>query len=54
MLTINIFGSTGSIGEKTLKIINNYFPKIKINFLLAFKNYKKLSKQAMLYKSKYA
>ena len=53
MLTINIFGSTGFIGEKTLKIINKYFPKIKINILLANKNYKKLSKQAILYKSKY-
>ena len=53
MQTINIFGSTGYIGEKTLKIINNYFPEIKINILLANKNYKKLSKQAKLYKSKY-
>ena len=53
MLKINIFGSTGTIGEKTLKIIHTYFPKIKINILLANNNYKKLSKQAKLYKSKY-
>ena len=30
MSTINIFGSTGLIGQKTLNIINNYFPEIKI------------------------
>ena len=53
MSTINIFGSTGFIGQKTLNIINNYFPKIKINLLLANKNFKKLLKQAVLYKPKY-
>ena len=50
---INIFGSTGSIGTKSLKIINNYFPNIKINLLTAKSNYKKLAKQTLLYKPKY-
>ena len=52
MQTINIFGSTGSIGVKTLNIINKYFPTIKINLLVANKNYKKLIKQANLYSPK--
>ena len=47
--TINIFGSTGIIGSKTLKIINEYFPNIKINLLTANHNYKKLSKQIYYY-----
>ena len=51
--TINIFGSTGIIGSKTLKIINEYFPNIKINLLTANHNYKKLSKQIYYYKPRY-
>ena len=53
MKTLNIFGSTGTIGTKTLKIIKNYFPKIKINLLVANNNYKKLAKQSIIYKPKY-
>ena len=53
MKTINIFGSTGSIGTKSLKIIKNYFPKIKINLIVANNNYKKLLEQARIYKPKY-
>ena len=53
MKTLNIFGSTGKIGTKTLKIIKDYFPKIKINLLVANNNYKKLAKQADIYKPKY-
>ena len=52
-MNINIFGSTGIIGSKTLFILKKYFPKIKINLLLANKNYKKLIKQAQIYKPKY-
>ena len=51
--SINIFGSTGTIGSKTLKIINEYFPNIKINLLTANQNYKKLSKQIYYYKPRY-
>ena len=50
--SLNIYGSTGQIGSKSLKILKNFFPKIKINLLLANKNYKKLIKQATLYSPK--
>ena len=52
-MKINIFGSTGNIGTKTLLIIKNNFPFIKINLLLANKNYKKLLIQIKLFKPKY-
>ena len=52
MSSINIFGSTGTIGSKSLLIINKYFSNIKINLLLANTNYKKLAKQSLLYKPK--
>ena len=44
-MKINIFGSTGIIGSKTLDIISNYFPEIKINLLCANSNVKKFIKQ---------
>jgi len=50
---INIYGSTGKIGSKTLKILKNYFPKVKVNLLVANNNYKKLIIQSHLYKPKY-
>ena len=53
MKIINIFGSTGEIGTKSLKIIKDYFPEIKINLLVAKKNYIKLAKQTITYKPKY-
>ena len=46
MKKINILGSTGFIGKKTLKILENNFQNYKINFLLANNNYKLLAKQA--------
>ena len=51
---INIYGSTGKIGSKTLKILKNYFPRVKVNLLVANNNYKKLILQTQLYKPKYA
>ena len=36
-MKINIFGSTGIIGSKTLAIIKNHFPEIKINLLFSGK-----------------
>ena len=42
---INILGSTGSIGETTLKIINKEKNKFKINILVSDKNYKKIKFQ---------
>jgi len=52
-MNINIFGSTGNIGTKTLLIIKNNFPFIKVNLLLANKNYKKLLIQIKYFKPKY-
>lgn len=52
-MKINIFGSTGIIGTKSLNIINKDFPNHKINLLTANNNYKELAKQANLYKPRY-
>ena len=52
-MKINIFGSTGIIGSKTLAIIKNYFPQININLLCANKDVKKLIKQIEIYSPKY-
>ena len=52
-MIINIFGSTGIIGSKSLKIISNFFPKIKINLLCANNNFSKLANQIEKYKPKY-
>ena len=52
-MNINIFGSTGIIGNTTLKIIKDKFPFIKINLLCANRNYKLLINQSKLYKPKY-
>ena len=46
---INILGSTGSIGKKTLKILKKNFTKYKINYLLANNNFYLLAKQANIY-----
>ena len=51
-MIINIFGSTGTIGSLSLKLIKKFFPKIKINLLVANKNYKKLIIQSNVYKPK--
>ena len=53
-MNINIFGSTGTIGTKTLKIIDNYYPKLKVNLLCAKSNIKLLKSQILKYKPKYA
>jgi len=52
-MKINIFGSTGIIGSKTLDIINNYFPSIKINLLCSNTNVRKLINQVNIYNPKY-
>jgi 1-deoxy-D-xylulose-5-phosphate reductoisomerase len=52
-MKINIFGSTGIIGSKTLNIINNYFPSIKINLLCSNTNVRKLIRQIEIYSPKY-
>jgi len=49
----NLYGSTGQIGSKSLQIIDQYFPSIKINLLVANTNYKKLLRQAISFKPKF-
>ena len=51
--SLNIFGSTGEIGSKSINIINKYYNSIKINLLVANKNYKKLIHQTNLIKPKH-
>ena len=53
-MNINIYGSTGTIGRKTLKLIDENFPKLKVNLLCAKSNLKLLTKQIIQYKPKYA
>ena len=52
-MKINIYGSTGIIGTKSLNIISSYFPRIKINLLCANKNYKLLIHQSKIFMPKY-
>ena len=53
-MNINIFGSTGTIGLKTLNAIDDHFPNLKINLLCAKSNSKLLKKQILKYQPKYA
>ncbi len=53
-MNINIFGSTGIIGRKTLELIDEKFPDIKVNLLCAKSNSRLLKKQIRKYKPKYA
>ena len=53
-MNINIFGSTGIIGTKTLQLIDDNFNNIKVNLLCAKSNYKLLIKQVHKYKPNYA
>ncbi len=52
-MKINIFGSTGNIGSKTLKIISNHFPDLKVNLLCCNNNVKKLIRQIKIFKPKF-
>ena len=52
-MNINIFGSTGIIGTKSLVIIKKFYPEIKINLLVANNNYSKLISQTIKYKPKF-
>ena len=53
-MNINIYGSTGIIGRKTLQLVENHFPKLKVNLLCAKSNSKLLIKQIQKFKPKYA
>jgi len=51
--TIAIFGSTGSIGENTIKIIQANTDLFQVEILVANSNVEKIAKQALLVKPKY-
>ena len=53
-MNINIFGSTGIIGKKTLQLIDTSFPNLKVNLICAKSNLTLLKKQIYKYKPKYA
>ena len=53
-MNINIYGSTGVIGTKTLNLIDKSFPNLKINLLCAKSNKRLLIKQINKYNPKYA
>ena len=44
-MNINIYGSTGVIGKKTLELIDKNFPNLNVNLLCAKSNLKLLKKQ---------
>ena len=52
-MNINIFGSTGIIGSKSLEIVKKFYPNIKINLLVANNNHLKLIAQTIKYKPKF-
>ena len=52
-MIINLYGSTGEIGIKTLQLITKYYPKIKVNLLCADKNINLILKQIKKYKPNY-
>ena len=52
-MIINLFGSTGEIGKKTLKLISNSFPNINVNLLCANKNINLILKQIKVYNPRF-
>ena len=52
-MIINLFGSTGEIGKKTLKLISNSFPNINVNLLCANTNINLILKQIKIYNPRY-
>ena len=52
-MNINIYGSTGVIGKKTLFVLKKYFPNIKINLLCANSKVNTLINQIKVFKPKY-
>ncbi|MBN2789056.1 MAG: 1-deoxy-D-xylulose-5-phosphate reductoisomerase [Candidatus Delongbacteria bacterium] len=53
MKKLSILGSTGSIGDSTLKVIDNLKGQFKIKYLSANNNFKKLADQALRYNPEY-
>ena len=46
MKTVTIFGSTGSIGSSTVKVLAAHRDKFKVNALVANRNSSELAEQA--------
>ena len=53
-MNINIYGSTGIIGKKTLSLIDKNFPNFNVDLLCAKSNLNLLTQQIKKYKPKYA
>ena len=53
-MNINIYGSTGVIGKKTLSLIEKNFQDLKVDLLCAKSNLKLLTQQIKKYQPKYA
>ena len=53
-MNINIFGSTGTIGRKSLELIDTNFPNLNVNLLCAKSNSRLLIKQIQKYRPKFA
>ena len=53
-MNINIYGSTGVIGKKTLSLIDKNFPNLNVNLLCAKSNLRLLTQQIKKYQPKYA
>ena len=53
MKHLSILGSTGSIGDSTLKVVDNLKGQFKIRYLSANNNYKKLADLAKKYKPEF-
>ena len=52
-MKINIFGSTGNIGKKTLNLIEKFFPQLKVNLLCAKSNTNLLIRQIEKFQPRY-
>ena len=53
MKKLSILGSTGSIGDSTLKVVDNLKDQFKIKYMSANNNFKKLADQALKYKPEF-
>ena len=53
MKIVSVFGSTGSIGKSTLKVIEKFPDKFKLKFISANKNIEELKKQIEKFKPEY-
>lgn len=51
---INILGSTGSIGESTIKVVSKHADKFDVGVLTAYRNVTRLAEQAVQVKAKQA